>query len=260
MQLIETLRGENGCPWDKQQTPGSLAIYLIEEVFELVDAIESGDDGAVCEELGDVLFQVLFVAHLYREQGAFDIEDAAGMITEKMVRRHPHVFGNETARNTGEIRMRWHEIKKQEKRENGHERTRSVLDSVPAKLPALMRAYRISERAARTGFDWEDIGGVIRKAEEEWGEFNSELAGASGDREHHERSVLELGDVLFTLINVARFAGIHPETALNRSTRKFEKRFRSMERSVSEGGRELESLSRDELDRLWETAKKETDG
>jgi len=256
IRLIETLRGENGCPWDRKQTPRTLAVYLVEEVFELVDAIESGKPEDVCEELGDVLFQILFVARLFEETGHFSIEDAAGGISEKMVRRHPHVFGNEQARSTDEIRERWHQIKKKENPQSG---MTSVLDSVPVGLPALMRAYRISERAARTGFDWPDIGGVIRKAEEEWSEFNRELDGEHPDVDKNDRATLELGDVLFTLVNVARFADIHPETALTRSIHKFEKRFRHMEQELSKSGRELESASREELDRLWERAKAATE-
>lgn len=255
IRLIEILRGENGCPWDRKQTPRTLAIYLIEEVYELVDAIESGNPEAVCEELGDVLFQVLFVARLFEETGHFNIEDVADMIAEKMVRRHPHVFGDERADSADEVRMRWHQIKK---KENAHARTKSVLDSVPAKLPALMRAYRISERAARTGFDWNDIDGVIGKAEEEWSEFNRELAEQKNGEANSDRSAMEFGDVLFTLVNVARLAGIHPETALTRSIHKFEKRFRHMEQKAAESGRDLESLSMTDLDRLWEKAKRET--
>lgn len=256
-QLIRTLRGKNGCPWDKKQTPRSLAIYLVEEVYELVDAIASGNPGAVCEELGDVLFQLLFVARLFEETGDFTLEDAVSGIVEKMVRRHPHVFGDARAANTDEIRKRWHQIKKEE---NNGAPKQSVLDSIPAALPALMRAYRVSERAARTGFDWRDIQGVIRKAEEEWSEFNAELAVGAADRDNGDRSAMEFGDVLFTLVNVARFAGIHPDTALTLSIRKFERRFRYMERKLKENGRDIESASRAELDALWDAAKKATDG
>ena len=255
IRLIETLRGENGCPWDRKQTPRSLSIYLVEEVFELADAIESGDAAAVCEELGDVLFQILFIARLFEETGHFTIEDAAELIAKKMVRRHPHVFGDEHPQNTDEIRLRWHQIKKREKNRTP---AQSILDSIPTKLPALMRAYRVSERAARTGFDWDDLDGVLRKTEEEWAELNAELAEKDPGGGNRDRTALELGDVLFTMVNVARLAGIHPETALNRSISKFERRFRYMEQTVAESGRELESIGRDELDRLWDTAKKDT--
>lgn len=248
INLIETLRGENGCPWDKKQTPRSMSIYLIEEVYELVDVIESGSPDEVCEELGDVLFHILFIARLFKEAGHFDIEDVACVNTEKMIRRHPHVFGKDKVVSAEEVRKRWHKIKMKEK---NHVRKASVLDSVPAKLPALMRAYRISERAARTGFDWNDISGVMQKAEEEWYELKSELT-----EKNQDAAALEFGDVLFTLVNVARFAHIHPETALVDSVKKFEKRFRYMENVISESGRNIESASADEMNALWEEAKK----
>jgi len=251
IKLIEKLRGADGCPWDKQQTPKTLALYLIEEMYELVDAIESGKPADVCEELGDVLFHILFIAILFREMGHFDIKDVADLNTAKMIRRHPHVFGDNKVSGTDEVRRQWHKIKMQEK--NNAPET-SILDSVPAGLPALMRAYRISERAAKIGFDWEDTDGVIQKVEEEWHELKSELKGGKAEKEPEQAS-LEFGDVLFTLVNVARFARIHPETALTGSIQKFEKRFRYMEKMISEKGRNLESFSQEELEKLWEEAK-----
>lgn len=252
--LIETLRGENGCPWDKKQTPRSMAVYLVEEVHELLDAIESGNSEDVCEELGDVLFQVLFIACLFNEKGHFNLEDAAEKNRQKMIRRHPHVFGDETAQTSDQVRQRWREIKT---RENAALARRSILDSIPGSLPALMRAYRISERAAGRGFDWDDIAGVMAKTEEEWAEFKQELDAASGSEEGKTRLALEFGDILFTLVNVARFAGIHPETALSGSTKKFERRFRHMEEKLSEKGLAPDTAPRDELERLWDAAKRE---
>jgi tetrapyrrole methylase family protein/MazG family protein len=249
IRLIERLRGENGCPWDRIQTAKSMAIYLLEEVHELVDAIETENPDEICEELGDVLFHIFFMARLSEEEGFFNIGDVAELNEEKMIRRHPHVFGSDSAENAGEVRKHWHAIKKEEK---NHIKHQSVLDSVPGGLSALMRAYRISERAARTGFDWDNIEGVMRKAEEEWLEFQS----AVNNKNMAEISV-EFGDVLFTLTNVARFAAIHPETALKDSIRKFETRFRKMEKTVAESGRSLDAVSRDELDMLWEEVKKE---
>jgi len=246
--LIESLRGENGCPWDKIQTTKTMAIYLLEEVYELVDAIETENPDEICEELGDVLFHIFFIARLFEEKGAFDIGAVAGFNKEKMVRRHPHVFGSESAENAGEVRRRWHTIKKNEK---NHMKHQSVLDSVPGGLPALMRAYRISERAARTGFDWEDINGVMEKVKEEWNEFQCALI-----ENRKSKISVEFGDILFTLVNVARFAAIHPETALKDSIKKFETRFRNMEKTVTESGRTLEAVSRNELDMLWEEVKK----
>ena len=247
IQLIETLRGKDGCPWDREQTPETLAVYLVEEVYELLDAIESGNPQDVCEELGDVLFQIFFMAGLYQEMKHFDIYDAACVNTEKMIRRHPHVFGDVEAGNTDEIRERWHKIKMREKNISS---TASVLDSVPAKLPALMRAYRISERAARTGFDWDNISSVMEKVEEELSEFKAALP-------HKKDEVsMEFGDILFTLVNVARFARIHPETSLTGSIKKFEKRFRYMEKALSEKRKKIENLTPDEMQLLWEEAKR----
>ena len=261
IRLIEQLRGENGCPWDKKQTPRTLAVYLIEEVYELVDAIESKSPEDVCEELGDVLFQILFMAHLYQKAGHFDLRDVASRNTEKMIRRHPHVFGQETAVTSEEVRQRWHTIKMTEK---NHVENAGLLDSVPSGLPALIRAYRISERAARAGFDWDSISGVMEKVEEEWAEFKSEVdkipeSGPQPDSKAQEKLSLEFGDVLFTLVNVARFAKLHPETSLADSTRKFEKRFKHMEQAISQNGQQLDAVSYTELNNLWEKAKKAED-
>jgi len=250
--LIEILRGTNGCPWDKKQTPKTMAVYLLEEVYELIDAIESENSDEICEELGDVLFHIFFIARLFEEKEAFGIDDVIKQITEKMIRRHPHVFGSEPAEDTSVLRNRWHKIKMNEK---NHVKTSTVLDSVPGKLPALMRAYRISERAARTGFDWDNISGVMQKAEEEWHEFQCAL-NEKADDNAKEKIAVEFGDILFTLVNVARFAAIHPETALKASIKKFETRFRTMEKMATQSGRDIESLSRDEFDTMWENVKR----
>lgn len=257
IRLIEKLSGENGCPWDKKQTPRTLAVYLIEEVYELVDAIESKSPEDVCEELGDVLFQILFMAHLYQKAGHFDLQDVATRNTQKMIRRHPHVFGQETAATSEEVRQRWHTIKMTEK---NHAPDTGLLDSVPSGLPALIRAYRISERAARAGFDWENISGVMEKVEEEWAEFKSEVdnipkSGPQPDSKAQKKLSLEFGDVLFTLVNVARFAKLHPETSLADSTRKFEKRFKHLEHAIVQNGQQIEAVSYTELNNLWEKAK-----
>ncbi len=257
IRLIEQLRGENGCPWDRKQTPRSLAVYLIEEVYELVDAIESKNPEDVCEELGDVLFQILFIAHLYQKTGHFDLQDVARRNTAKMIRRHPHVFGHETALTSEEVRQRWHTIKMTEK---SHIENAGLLDSVPSGLPALIRAYRISERAARAGFDWKTISGVMEKVEEEWAEFKSEVdkipqTGLQPDSADQEKLSMEFGDVLFTLVNVARFAKLHPETSLADSTRKFEKRFKHMEQTLTQNGQQIDAVSYADLNNLWEKAK-----
>ncbi len=249
VRLVACLRSENGCPWDRKQTPRSLAVYLIEEIYELVDAIESDDPEAVCEELGDVLFQLVFVARLYEETGHFRMTDAVRKIADKMIRRHPHVFGETEVDGAEDVRRRWGEIKKAEK---GASARRSVIDSVPTGLPALMRAYRMSERAAGAGFDWEDMAGVSGKVEEEWAEFR---AAQAVDSKEAEAAEMEMGDLLFTLVNVARFARIHPETALSKATRKFERRFRDMEAHAEKTGRRLDQVPRPEMEALWDKAK-----
>ncbi len=258
-QIIERLRGEDGCPWDRKQTARSMSLYLIEEVYELVDAIASEEPETVREEMGDVLFLILFLARLYQEKGLFDIDAAARCSAEKMTRRHPHVFGGTTVDSTEAVKAQWHVIKQAEKKP---EHRTSLLDSIPASMPALMRAYRISERAGRAGFDWDDLPGVMEKVEEEWAELKRELGqnpeAVRGEDPRHEKVALEFGDVLFTLTNVARFARIHPETALADSVRKFERRFRWMEGKLTEQGRQVDGTSQTDLDRLWDTAKKET--
>lgn len=251
MQLIQTLRGPDGCPWDKKQTPGSIALYLIEEIYELVEAIESGNSDSIREELGDVLFQVFFMAELFHEKGRFDIGEVALRTTEKMIGRHPHVFGADRLDTSEAVRERWHQIKRHEK-ENTE--AKSVLDSIPVQLPALMRAYRISERVAREGFDWQDISGVMEKVEEEWAEFKN---ARKADR--REQAAMELGDVFFTLVNVARFAHIHPESVLTGAIKKFEHRFRELEKRSAERGVAMEKRSQAELNRIWEQIKTEED-
>ncbi len=251
IRLIETLRGEGGCPWDKQQTSRSMSIYLMEEMYELIDAIESGRSEHVCEELGDVLFHICFIAGIYEESGQFDIDEIARRITDKMIRRHPHVFDGSAVDDMEDIKLQWHKIKKEENKNVPlKSQPRSVLDSVPQRMPSLLRAYGISERAAKAGFDWDDIGEVLKKVDEELSELRSAIAD-----NHLEKIVLEIGDVFFTLVNVARFAQIHPETALSESTRKFEKRFREMEHAVSEKGKDIESIPHDEKIQFWQAAK-----
>ena len=253
IELIETLRGENGCPWDKQQSPRTIVRYLIEEAYELMDAIHSGGPEDICEELGDVLFLVLFIALQLQETGAFKLEEMLQMNLAKMIRRHPHVFGKATAHTTEEVKQRWRRIKLAEK--EGHPASASILGSVPQQLPALMRCYRISERAARTGFDWRDTAGVMQKAEEEWHEFKKELEKDAKTADADAR-VMEFGDVLFTLVNVARLADIHPEEALALATKKFETRFKTMEKLAHSRRRSFDSLSFEEMHVLWDEVKK----
>ncbi len=253
IRLVRRLRSDNGCPWDRKQTGEDILNYLIEEVYELADALSSGNPDSICEELGDVLFQIVFIARLFEEKDAFDMNDVIRGIEAKMVRRHPHVFGEKKLDSAEEVKRRWRIIKQEEKAG----REVSILDSVPLSAPALMRAYRIAERAAGAGFDWDDINGVMEKVEEEWSELKTELRAESDGARASKEASLEFGDVLFTMVNVARFAHIHPETALADSTRKFEKRFRYMEKRASDLNEPLASAFEDpeKADRLWEEAK-----
>jgi len=255
-QLIDTLRGENGCPWDRKQTPASMAVYLAEETFEVIEAIEAGDAGAACEELGDVLFLLLFILRMYDGAGLFDLEAVAGRVTAKMVRRHPHVFGDNRADTASQVRRQWQAKKKTEKAPGVRE---SCLDSVPSGLPALLRAYRVSERAAQAGFDWPELAGVMEKFDEEWAEFNRELDQRAAGDGSLEKLAMEFGDIVFTLANVARFAGFHPETALTGSVNKFTRRFKKMETLLRAAGHDMGSVSAETLDEFWERAKKEAD-
>ncbi len=248
IKLIETLRGENGCPWDRKQTPRTMAAYLLEETYELVEAIETGTPDDVCEELGDVLFQILFISSLFQEMGNFDIGDVARRNTQKMIRRHPHVFGKDRVDNVEDVKNRWQKIKMKEKNHNGNP---SILDKVCPKLPALMRAQRISERAASIGFDRDDMSGVIQKMEEAWTEFKHAITGNSQMPTNQK-----LGDVLFRLLNVARLANVHPETALIGAIKEFEKRFEFMERIIAQRVGDIENVPLDKMEKLWEDAKK----
>ncbi|MDY6906277.1 MAG: nucleoside triphosphate pyrophosphohydrolase [Thermodesulfobacteriota bacterium] len=246
--IIETLRSENGCPWDRKQTPRSMIIYLIEEMYELADAIELADDSETCEELGDVLFHILFIANIFKEKDMFDIEDVAGVVADKMVRRHPHVFGDKTVKSVDDVKNRWHKIKKTEK--NGNNK-KSVMDSVPRGVPALIRAYRLTERAARVGFDWPDLAGVMDKVKEEFAELDAAIA--AGDS---TATADELGDVIFSMVNLARFLKVHPDTALCDAVAKFEDRFRYMEKTLAKSGQTVEDVGLETLDALWNESKR----
>ena len=249
--LIETLRGDNGCPWDKKQTPDTMVRFLVEEVYELVDAIISRDPDAVCEEAGDVLFQLLFVINLFRESGHFDLSEVVTRNVEKMIRRHPHVFGDVTAKTPEKVSENWEKIKLKEKGGAGRH---SVFSSIPQGLPALLRASMVSERAAKTGFDWDDLSGVMAKTMEEWMEFSAEVNNPERSTGSN-KAAMEFGDLLFTMVNVARFARIHPETALIRSIQKFEKRFNYLEEKAVEAGRDIDTLTLTEMHMLWDEAK-----
>lgn len=256
VKLVDILRGEEGCPWDRRQTAKSMSVYLIEEMYELVDAIESKPPREICEEMGDVLFHIIFITRLFEEQGLFGLKDVAAAIIRKMIRRHPHVFGTKKVDSTDEVKKQWQQIKQAERKSNSNA-PGSVLDSIPVGLPALTRAYRISKRAVDQGFEWDNREGVLGTAEEEWAEFRAELAKTPEKETASADAELEFGDLLFTLVNVARFIGIHPETSLSRAIHKFEKRFRFMEKTIASKGRSLESITRNEMEALWGEAKHE---
>ena len=257
VELIATLRGENGCPWDRKQTPSSMGIYLAEEVFELIEAIEKDDTAAVAEELGDVLFQVFFIGYLYQQAGLVSIDSVMAGVLEKMVRRHPHVFGDRQADTAEAVRAQWGVIKRQEKADRAGG---SALDGIPAGLPALLRAWRVSQRAVDVGFEWDGLAAVMAQAEEEWREFQAELKRPEADADGRRQVAMEFGDLIFTLVNVARLARIHPETSLTAAIEKFQARFRHMEAAAAASGKRLEEVARAEMERLWETAKAELAG
>lgn len=245
--IIRLLRGENGCPWDRVQTEHSMMSCLLEETYELAEGIEKNDIENIVEEIGDVLFQLLFIAVLYDEKKIFAFEDVIKASAEKMIRRHPHVFGEGFCATAEEAVAQWGKIKKGEKDPN---EKRSVLDRIPKNMPALLRAFQVSEKAAKCNFDWPDLPSVMNKTAEEWSEFGQALK--EGDK---ESAKMEFGDILFTLVNVARWAEFDPEIALVSSTAKFESRFRKMEDIVHEKGLTLEDIPRDEVECLWDSVK-----
>ncbi|WP_214743107.1 MULTISPECIES: nucleoside triphosphate pyrophosphohydrolase [unclassified Exiguobacterium] len=234
-QIIATLRGPDGCPWDRKQTHESLRKYLLEESYELIEAINAEDDDAIIEELGDVLLQVMLHAQIGEDEGYFDIRDVIGSISEKMVRRHPHVFGEVTVENASDVVKNWNTIKQAEK----GEKKQSHLDGVLIDQPSLMRAEQLQKKAAHVGFEWDDVSGAFEKLEEELKEWHEELSDES-----------ELGDVLFSIVNIARYVGLNAEQALEQTNRKFKRRFEYME---AKG--DLQQMTLEQMDALWNEAK-----
>lgn len=247
--IMARLRSPGGCPWDREQTHISLKRYLVEETYEVLEAIDAGDMNKLCEELGDLLLQVVFHARLAEEKGDFTLADCLEAICTKMRRRHPHVFGQAVLNTSGEVLARWDQIKAIERREQGEEAP-SVL-SVPRGLPALLKALKVQEQAARVGFDWSRIDDVWTKVAEEVDELKKAVAGAGV-----EEQAAEMGDVLFSLVNLARWLQVEPETALQATVAKFVRRFNYIEKAALKGGRDIEKLSLAEMDALWEEAKK----
>ena len=242
LSIMQKLRSPEGCPWDKEQNFNSLLPYLLEESYEYIDAVQSGNSKLMAEELGDVLLQVVFHAQIAKEEGKFTIDDVITEICEKMVRRHPHVFGNEDIKTSDAVLKKWDEIK------NAEAKVPSAMDKVPRSMVALTRAQELSRRAAKVGFDWDNPKPVLEKVKEEIGEFEAEQPGTP-------EAEAEFGDILFALVNLARHKGINAETALARANAKFENRFRQVE--VMAGGKP-QDFTLEQLDEFWEKAKKRT--
>lgn len=246
LTMMARLRAEGGCPWDREQTRNSLRPFLVEETYEVLDALDTGDAGRIREELGDLLFQVVFHTEIARERGEFSMDDLLEALLAKMTRRHPHVFGDRSVSSAAEALAQWEAIKESE----GSGPLRSVLAGVSRSLPALHRAQRVQHKAARVGFDWPDASGALEKVHEELGEVTGALQQGDG-----EALRAELGDLLFATVNVARLAGVDPEAALQAAVERFSRRFASMEDAVRGEGRELPGLSLNELEQLWSRAK-----
>jgi tetrapyrrole methylase family protein/MazG family protein len=262
VKLQARLRAPNGCPWDVEQTHLTLRTYLVEEAYEVLEALQSGDDAKFAEELGDLLLQVVFHAQIATEEKRFTAADVVREIHQKMVRRHPHVFGEKRAKDASEVLKNWEQIKAEERRAQksqqgaGENETAqqqapaSLLDGIPHTLPAVMQGYQLTRRASRIGFDWDDVEGVIAKLQEELSEL-----GAARIIQSSKQIEDELGDVLFAAVNLARFLKVDPEIALKRTNAKFISRFREMERLARASGRTLADVPRSEMELLWEQAK-----
>ena len=246
VQLMTRLRGPDGCPWDRKQTLADLKPYVIEEAYEVVDAIDRDDRAALLEEVGDMLLEAVFLTEITREEGTFDVYDSITAIHDKLVRRHPHVFGDVEAKDAEQVLTNWEKLKQAERKAEN----KSLLAGVPQSLPALLKASRLTEKAARVGFDWRRTEDVFHKLDEEIAEFREAVA--SGDTSHvHE----EIGDLLFTIANIARKVNVNPEEALQSTNRKFMRRFEAMEKQVHEQGKNLDQLTLEEMDKLWDEAK-----
>jgi MazG family protein len=249
IDIMARLRAPGGCPWDREQTFDSIKPFLLEETYEVMDAIDARDWKELAGELGDLMLQAVFFSQMAAEQDLFTIGDALDAINQKLIRRHPHVFGDENARTEGDVRKRWSEIKSEEKRDRG-KTDAHLLDGVPRALPALVEAQQITSRAAQVGFDWQNAGEVLAKLDEERAEFDKARLTASRDELENE-----LGDMLFVLVNLARFVKVDPEQALRRTNAKFRERFGYVERGLAARGKTLAESSVAEMEELWQEAK-----
>ncbi len=256
IDIVARLRAPDGCPWDREQTIDSLKPYVLEETYEVLEAIDAHDHPAICEELGDFLFEAVFVAQLEAEAGHFTIADAVKSVADKLVRRHPHVFkrdeGEPALDTANQVRTRWEEIKAQEQK--AQPKPKTLLGEVPDGLPALLRAYQIGVRAGSVGFEWQRPIDVVAKIQEEVDEVREVLTHDTIDQVRAEE---EMGDLLFAIANLSRKLGIEPETALRKANAKFAKRFTAMERTITDAGRKMKDMSLDDLETEWQRVKRQ---
>lgn len=261
VEIMATLRGPDGCPWDREQTIDTLKPFVLEETYEVLEAIDRGDHAALCEELGDFVFEAVFLAQLETEAGRFTIADSLRSIADKLVRRHPHVFkrgeGEAPLESAGQVRTRWEEIKAQEKTSaRTGAQAKTLLSGIAPALPALLRAYHIGVRAASVGFDWNRTADVVDKIQEEVDELREAVA--SNSSADPARAEEEMGDLLFSIANLSRKLGIEPETALRKANDKFTKRFDAMEQQLAASGATVNEMSLEALEAAWEQAKRGT--
>src|ERR1700676_3127246 len=258
------LRAPDGCPWDREQTHTTLRTYLIEEAYEVLEALESGDDAKFAEEMGDLLLQIVFHSQIAKEEGRFSVSDVIREVHDKMVRRHPHVFGEKRAKDAAEVLKNWEQIKKEERAAGGKKngggskqegKTDSLLDGVSRALPAALEGFQLTRRAARIGFDWENVEGVFDKMSEEAGELRQALIAKDGKRTEEE-----MGDLLFAAVNLARYLHVDPEIALKKANAKFSMRFRQMEELAAKIGKVLAEVPREQMEKFWESAKRTEKG
>ncbi len=247
IETIDRLRSPGGCPWDREQTVASLAQFVIEEAYEVVDAIHGGKNEKICEEVGDLMQVLAMICRIAEETKQFSIGEAAKAVSEKLVRRHPHVFGDTKVSGSKEVLQNWEQLKQKEKKD---EADKSALSGVPASLPALLRAYRTKEKAARVGFEWKDLQGPIEKIDEEWKELRQEIEAKT---KSPERIEAEMGDLLFAIVSLSRNVEVNPEIALRKTVDKFASRFRYVEEKI---GKPLKDATLEEMTALWNEAKR----
>src|SRR5215510_10347556 len=256
VSIMATLRGPDGCPWDREQTIDTLKPFVLEETYEVLEAIDRHDHAALCEELGDFVFEAVFLAQLEAEARHFSIADSLKSVADKLVRRHPHVFARDTegtaVDSADRVRTRWEEIKAQERSAGAAEKPKTLLSGIAPALPALLRAFHIGTRAASVGFDWAAAGDVVGKIQEEVDELREVASGREVDRDRAEE---EMGDLLFAIANLSRKLGIEPETALRKANDKFTKRFTAMEKTLAERKRSMSGMTLEELENEWQQIK-----